>query len=324
MSKQLSFGFGGLAALALLIAGCTATPVVEEPTTPESSNAATATATEGVTGEPVKFGVLAIDSAVSVNERYGPLIDYLSGAVGRPFELVILSQESQFTQVAQGKVDFTTNNPLAAVQIRRLHDIEFLVTHTRPNTGSEFSGLIVADRDSDIKGIEDLRGKRGVCVAFQTAAAGCAFQIYHLLQKGIDPFTDFSSFVENKSQDNIVLAVLNGSVDVGFIRTGQLEKMVDKGLIRSLDEVRILDPQSDDFFYPHTTDLYPEWPVSALTDTDPDLVEQVRAALLALPPDHPNLRALRADGFVDAVDYSKLDALIEALKLKSWDAVDPS
>ena len=273
-----------------------------------------------VEGTPVNFGVLAIDSAVSVRERYGPLMGYLSDTLRRPVEIVVLSQESQFTQVAQGKLDFTTNNPLAAVQIQRLHRTEFLVTHTRPNTGAQFSGLIIVDSDSNIQTLTDLKGKQAACVAFQTAAAGCTFQVYHLLQNGIDPYLDFASFVENKSQDNIVLAVLNGSIDAGFIRTGQLEKMVDKELINSLDEVRIIDLQSDDFFYPHTTALYPEWPIAALPNTDPALATEVQTALLNIPADHKALKALRADGFVPAVDYSLLNELIESLKLRSWDA----
>lgn len=273
-----------------------------------------------IEGETVRFGVLAIDSAVSVNERYSPLLEYLSQTIGRPFELVILSQESQFSQVEEGALDFSTNNPLAAVQIQRLYDTQFLVTHTRPKTGSEFAGLIIVARNSEIETLNDLKGKKAACVAFQTAAAGCTFQIYHLLQNDIDPFTDFASFEENKSQDNIVLAVLNGSLDVGFIRTGQLEKMEAKGLIQSQDKVRIIDPVEDDFFYQHTTDLYPEWPVAVLPQTDAALTQAVQEALLAIPADHPALVALKADGFIPAVDYTKLDGLIETLRLKSWDA----
>lgn len=273
-----------------------------------------------VSGEPVSFGVLAIDSAISVNERYRPLMNYLSTEIGRPVQLEILSQEDQFTKVAAGKLDFTTNNPLAAVQIQRLYDTEFLVTHTRPKTGTEFSGLIVVKNESDITEVEDLKGKRAACVDFQTAAAGCTFQIYHLLQQDFDPFKDFSSFVENKSQDNIVLAVLNDSIDVGFIRTGQLEKMVKKGLLTSTDQVRIIDAQDDEFFYSHTTALYPEWPIASLPDTDPELAEQLQSALMNIPGDHPALENLKVEGFVEPVDYSRLDTLIETLQLKSWDA----
>jgi len=271
------------------------------------------------TEQPVFFGVLAIDSAVSVNERYSPLLDYLSKKIDRPIELVILSQDSQFTKVEEGVIDFSMNNPLAAVQIQRLYGTDLFLTLTRPKTDKEFSGLIVVDSDSDIVSVEDLKNKRAACVDFETAAAGCIFQVYHLLQQNFDPNKDFSSFTENKSQDNIVLSVLNGSIDVGFIRTGQLEKMVEKGLLTSLNEVRIIDLADDDFVYPHTTALYPEWPVTALATTDPELKEQVKTALIEIPVDHPALAAVKAASFSTPADYSPIHDLIETLQLKSWD-----
>ncbi|AFY37538.1 multi-sensor hybrid histidine kinase [[Leptolyngbya] sp. PCC 7376] len=268
----------------------------------------------------IKFGVLSIDSAVSVNERYAPLMQYLEETLEQDFELVSLTQATQFTKVAEKELDFTTTNPLSAVQVRRLYDTEFLVTHSRPATGTQFSGLIITGADSDIETLEDLRDKKGACVNFQTAAAGCAFQVFHLIERGIDPYKDFASFIENPSQDNIVLGVLNGSLDFGFIRTGQLEKMVRKELITSKDEVKILEPMADDFFYEHTTALYPEWPIAALSHVDPELKNSVQQALLAVPSDHPALSAIGLTAFVPEVDYSALDRLIETLQLKTWDA----
>ena len=302
----------------LLIVGLTACqkpqPNIVTPRTNSSSKSI-----NKVTGKPVRIGVLSIDSAVSVNERYRPLLDYLEQTTGRSFELVTLSQESQFTEVEAGNLEFTTNNPLAAVQLRRLYETEFLVTHSRPKTGTLFSALIVVKQNSKIKTIADLREKKVACVDFETAAAGCVFQIYHLQQKGINPFQDFSGFVENKSQDNIVLAVLNGTIDAGFIRTGQLEKMVEKGLINSVDELRIIDRAGDNFPYAHTTSLYPEWPIAALKNTDLQLVQDVKEALLNIPPEHSALSAAKVKSFVSVEDYKELDRLIETLKLKSWD-----
>ena len=303
--------------LTLLCTACSLNGSVLKDT--DTNKPSTAQGNTLVNDEPVYFGVLAIDSAVSVNERYGPLMDYLSSEIKRPVELVILSQDSQFTKIEESKLDFITSNPLAAVQVQRLYETKFLLTHTRPKTGTRFSGLIIVDSDSEITKIEDLKDKNAACVNFETAAAGCTFQIYHLLQNGFDPYKDFSSFIENKSQDNIVLAVLNGKIDVGFIRTGQLEKMINKGLLTSSDEVRIIDVAEDDFFYSHTTDLYPEWPIATLPDTEPDLVNQVQTVLGKLSPEHPTLAKLKIDGFVPAVDYSQLHDLIETLKLKSWD-----
>jgi ABC-type phosphate/phosphonate transport system substrate-binding protein len=266
--------------------------------------------------------VLLDDSAISVHERYRPLLDYLERRTSRRFKLITLSQASQFEAVQQQQLDFVTNNPLAAVQLRRLYDIQFLVTTRRPDVGTQLGGLIIVRADSGIETIEDLRGKQAACVDFQTAAEGCVLQIDYLRKQGFDPFSDFSRFVTNKSQDNIVLAVLNGSIDVGFIRTGQLENMLKKQMLMNLDQVKIFQPVAGEFPLAHTTDLYPEWPIAALAGTDTELVAQVRQILLEMPPDHPALKAASFSGFVPAVDYTPIEALVEPLNLKSWDAGD--
>lgn len=289
-------------------------PEVIPPETPTPS------ASQVVAENKNRVSILGIRSAVAVNAEYNPLVAYLSRSTGRPFVLVAHSLEEQFSQVEQGNVQFVFSNPLASVQMRRLYRIQFLATLKRPNTDTEFGGLIIVRRDSEIKEIEDLRSKKVVCLAFQTAAGGCNFQIYHLQQKGIDPYEDFGSFQELGSQDNIVLSVLNGTFDAGFIRTGQLEKMLAQGTLISLDEIRILDLAEDDFYYPHTTRLYPEWPFAALPGTDPESIAAVKDALLNVSSDSSVMLAAKAEGFVPPVDYTAMDELIEALKLKSWDA----
>ncbi len=297
--------------LSMLLMGCNGgeTPTSLEPTSGP-------VLTEGE--DAVRVAVLAIRSAEAANTQYGPILSYLSEEIGRPFELIPVGQEEQFEIVEDGLVDFTMNNPLAAVQIRRLYGTEFLATISRQNTGPEFSALIITTKDSGIETLEDLRGKKVTCVAFQTAAAGCNFQVFHLIQAGISP-DEFGEFTQTPSQDNIVLGVLNGTFDVGFIRTGELEKMVAEGTLLSLDEIFIVDQAKDDFFFPHTTRLYPEWPFAALQTTDPELAKQAQEALIGIPADHPALANAKAVGFVPAIDYQPLDELIEQLELRSYD-----
>ena len=323
----------GLVCVSVLTA-CTQANVGPEPTTnPQISEESTAgnitdgdvldnssKATDTLSGSVVRFGVLTNDSAVSVHNRYGPLLDYISETLDRPFELVALTQESQFTHVAEANLDFIASNPLASVQIQRLYKTNFLATLERPNTGSQFSGLIITTDDSNIETPSDLKDKKVACVNFQTAAGGCLFQIYYLLQNDIDPFQDFAEFIENPSQDNIVFSVLNRTIDAGFIRTGQLEKMARVDLIENTDEIKILAPKNDDFFFTHTTDLYPEWPIASLTTTDPELAESVRALLLSIPDNHPALKAANLSSFLPSENYESIHDLIETLKLRSWDA----
>ncbi|NET11312.1 MAG: phosphate/phosphite/phosphonate ABC transporter substrate-binding protein [Symploca sp. SIO2B6] len=292
-----------------------------DPSLPSNNTNSSSTGLEesGIEEQPVRIGVLTIDSALSVHNRYAPLLEHLSKVIGQPFELVPLTQESQFTAVEQGEIDFITNNPLAAVQVQRLYNTEFLVTYSRPRSGTQFSALIIVKADSTIQTLEDLKGKQVACVNFETAAAGCLFQVYHLLQNNIDPFQDFDPFIENSSQDNIVLAVLNGTLDAGFIRTGQLEKMLKNDLLSDLDDLRILDPINDTFVFKHTTALYPEWPIAALPGTDPELRDALQSALVTLPEGHTALSAANIEQFTEAVDYQPIHDLIETLQLKSWD-----
>lgn len=267
----------------------------------------------------VKVGVLAIRSAVAANAQYGPIVEYLQEELDQSFELVPLGQEELFEQAENGEIDFFMANPLSSVQVQRLYDAEFLATLSRNGTGAEFGGLIVVRPDSDIEELEDLRGRSVTCVAFETAAAGCNFQVLHLLEAGIST-DEFGEFTETPSQDNIVLAVLNGAVDAGFIRSGQLERMVRDGTIGSVGELRILDPFDDDYIHPHTTALYPEWPIAALADTDPALVSSVRDALLGIEEGHEALTNANAAGFVAPEDYGPLSDLVVTLKLRTWDA----
>lgn len=271
------------------------------------------------TGDAIQVGVLAIRSAEAANAQYGGIVAYLEEQLERPVVLVPVTQESQFELVEAGELDFTFNNPLAAVQIQRLYNTKFLATLSRINTGTSFSALIIVKADSEIQTLEDLRGKNVTCVDQVTAAAGCIFQVYHLIENGIDPFTDFDKFTETPSQDNIVLGVLNGTYDAGFIRTGQLERMLSEGTLLSLDDIRILDQSDDDFYFPHTTALYPEWPFAALEGTEPELITAVQQALITMPEDHPALTEIGANGFIVNIDYAQLNELVETLELFSWD-----
>ncbi|MGF1513771.1 MAG: phosphate/phosphite/phosphonate ABC transporter substrate-binding protein [Elainellaceae cyanobacterium] len=264
--------------------------------------------------DAVQVGVLvALESTEEIRNRYQPLLDEVGKMIDRPVVLVPVTQESQFLMAKTGKADFILTNSLASAQLRQLHNAEILATVSRPNTNTEFGGVIIVGSNSPIQTIEDLRNRKGACVSLQTAAAGCLFQIYHLQQNGLNPYRDLI-IEEITSQTEIVAKVASGEVDFGFVRTGQMEKMIQQEAI-SADAVRILEPIQDGYPFPRTTELYPEWALSAVQDTPGDLVSKVQQAILNLPEGSAALTSAEIEKFVPAEDYTKINALVEALEL---------
>ncbi|MGF1512427.1 MAG: phosphate/phosphite/phosphonate ABC transporter substrate-binding protein [Elainellaceae cyanobacterium] len=287
--------------------------------TSELSNFSDPAAVEDV----VQIGVLVLDNVDATRARYEPLFDELSSAIGRPVNFVPMPFESILLMAEAGKVDFVISSPLSAVQMRRLNGTEFLATIALEETGAKYGGLIVVKPDSPITTANDLVGRTGACASMTTSAAGCLFQIYHLNQKGLDPRKPSNDIriTEIPSHDKIVDAVLNDDeIEFGFVRSDQLQRMVDRGLLSSIDEVRVLEPTQDDYPLAHTTQLYPTWPIAAFPDTPEVLREQVRQALLNIPEGHESLASAGFSQIIPPADYSEVDNLIETLNLTSAEA----
>ena len=306
--------------LVVLMTGCGGSKEIivgDEPVTSKASSPNIDQQAEA--SETLKVAVLVRTSATDTIKEWEPILDYIGQETGHQFEVIPTLNRDMFQTIEQGEVDFVTTNPLSSVQLKRLYGLQFLATRLNKVEKSNFGGVIFVRQDSGIKSLEELRGKRGMSMKFHIAAGGYAYQSHLLDQNGIDPHTDFAEFVEAKTQNDIVLAVANGTTDVGFVRTGQLEKLDKEGKI-DRDDFLILHQVDDDHPYAHSTPLYPEWPFAALDHVDPTLVQQVREALFKLSEDHPSITTPRTIGFVEPLDYAPIDQLIEALQLPTWDA----
>jgi hypothetical protein len=87
-----------------------------------------------------------------------------------------------------------------------------------------------------------------------------------------------------------VKGLLDGRWDVAFVRTGQLERTIDPatGDIADQDLVKVLEPRihiMDDgelFPFLHSTPVFPEWPLSAVSNVDRIVSEEVAKAMVNL------------------------------------------
>ena len=84
----------------------------------------------------------------------------------------------------------------------------------------ESGGVIFTRKDSDIRHLKDLKGKRLMCVNY-TSFGGAISGRHLLLESGIDPSRDCAFFHQTGGgQDNVVMAVQAGKTDAGMVRRG--------------------------------------------------------------------------------------------------------
>ena len=140
-------------------------------------------------------------------------------------------------------------------------------------------------------------------------------------EEGIAPYEDLSRLSFGGIHDQVVLAVRDGRVDAGTVRTNILERMALEGSI-DLQEFRVINQKSDPTFpLSHSTRLYPEWPFSKVKHTSNKLAQRVAVALFNMPGDHPAALAGKNSGWTIPLDYQPVHELMQELRLPPYQDV---
>jgi len=251
---------------------------------------------------------------------WGPTIEYLNEAIrDTEFRLAPLDLDEMSSAVRQGKVDFVLTNPGNYVELERWFGITRIATlknlrHGKPSTA--FGAVIFTNADrADIRELSDLRNKSFGAVS-EAAFGGFQMAWREFKSAGLDPYRHFSELrFYDFPQDNIVLAVRNGNIDAGTVRTDVLERMASDGRIR-LEDFRILNAQqSEDFPFAHSTRLYPEWAFAKARRTPDRLGKAVAVALMKMPENSPAALAGNYSGWTVPLNYQPVHELFRDLEI---------
>lgn len=274
---------------------------------------------------PVKFGVLAFRPKPEVLARWQPLIDYLNGAqLGRRFELLALDYQELDAAVRAKKIDLVLMQPALYIQLTfsegLLSPLATLVEKDGGNALAIFGGVIVTKADqSGIATLADLRGKR-IATSTSQSLGGYQMQALELLQQGIHLPADAKTIETGLPQDKAIAALMSGTADAAFVRTGVIEAMQREGKLDA-NRLRVLNSQTvSNFPYALSTRLYPEWPLAAMPWADEAVSRSVAAAILGLPHGGTVARAINIHGFTIPGDYRPVDNLMRSLRLPPFDA----
>jgi twitching motility protein PilJ len=87
----------------------------------------------------------------------------------------------------------------------------------------------------------------------------------------------------------------------------------------AMEDFKIIgEKESADFPFVHSTQLYPEWPLSKVAATSNDLADKVVAALKELKPEDKAAAAARIVGWSDPLDYSGVEVLQQSLQVGAY------
>lgn len=281
--------------------------------------------TSTANAQTVKIGILAFRPKPETLQQWLPLAKQLKRAMPQHDFIIEAYHYPELEKaVSEKQVDFVLTNPGHFVLLsRRLGLSAPLATLIVTDNGvplSSFGGVIFARAErTDLQQLSDLKHKQLV-VPDIGSFGGYQTQAYELAFAGIKLPDDAVIRIVGMPHDNVIKAVLNGSGDAGFVRTGVLEAMAREGKLE-LSKIRILNQKHiDNYPLLLSTRLYPEWPFAALPHADQNIARRVAAVLFELEDDPAVARSMGIRGFSTPSDYSPVEELLRELRLPPFDS----
>ncbi|MBU8923315.1 MAG: PAS domain S-box protein [Bacteroidales bacterium] len=269
--------------------------------------------------ETVRIGVRAHSGIKAAFEKWGPTTDKLSQAIpGYTFELVpIIQFDAVRKAVSDGTIDFVLTNPAAYVELEARFGVTRILTlkNLRIGGGStQFAGVFFTRADrTDIESISDIRG-HSIMGVHREAFGGWWMALRELKDIGIDPFEDCSEvlFAPEGTQPPVIYSVLRGEVDIGTIRTGIIEGLIERGELAE-GAIKVLGQIDDDLPFIHSTRSYPEWAFAALRETPDKLAQSVTIVLLSMDMSDPAAITGNYTCWTIPHDYSSVHEILREL-----------
>ncbi len=280
-----------------------------------------------------KIGVLAKRGPEICLKKWGATAEYLTDKIdGASFSIIPLRFDEIYSAVLKEEIDFVITNPAFYVELEVIYEVQRLATLKNMRIGKPytvFGGVtLYKSSRSDIKTLEDLKGKRFAAVD-PSSFGGWIMSLREFKSKGIDPYKDFKELQFLGTHDAVVYAVRDGIFDAGSVRTDTLERMAKEGKIKISDfkvihehgeaENIVAGTKHEDFPFFHSTRLYPEWPFSKLKHTNHDIAEEVLSALLSIKPEDPAAIDGKYAGWTIPLHYQSVKECLKELRFGPYE-----
>ena len=243
------------------------------------------------------IGLIPEENIFNQMERYRPLADYLSGKIGVKVKLTILSRYGSIVDsFVTRKMDGAFFGIFTGVLAMEKLGVEPVARPLNLDGKSTVNSYIFVKKDSGIKTVKDMRGKRIVFVDKLTAT-GYLFAIAFLREKGVQDIDKyFGEYFFTGSHGSAVYSVLDNRADIGSAKSKVFNRMVEKDPAIK-DELNII-AKSDEF--PDTT-------LCIRKDFPAEIKTKIKQVLLNMDRDPEGNEILKKFGALKFIDADKKD-----------------
>jgi len=247
--------------------------------------------------QKVLIGILPEMNVFKQKQRFQLLGEYLSNKTGVTVEFTILSRYGNIIErfIAEQMDGAFFGSFTGALAIQKLGVVP-LARPVNLDNSSTYHGYIFVRRDSGIRSVKDMKGKRMAFVEKATTA-GYIFPRAYLQQNGI---TDMDHFFSESffagSHDAAINAVLNKKADVGAAKHSMY------------DRVRKDDPRVDqELIILAESPKVPSNGLCVRKGLDEALKEKLKTALLGLGSDPEGVKVLNQFGAIKFIETTVQD-----------------
>ena len=232
------------------------------------------------------LGAIPVENATGTTDRYAPLTEYLSKALGVPVKLRVANDYAAVIEGQRaGNIQIAFYGPASfARAVMTGVKVEPIVNQKHNNGASGYYSVIYVRADSPYKTIEDLKGKN-LALVDPNSTSGNQAPRYFLQKAGHEVDKFFGKTVYAGSHENAVLALVQGTADAAANLWNSetdsvVTRMAAKGMLKKPDGTPLTP---SDLRVVFKSDFLPEGPFAVLAGLPDDLKAKIRAAFLALP-----------------------------------------
>jgi len=242
--------------------------------------------------ETYKIAVLPEYLEIIIYNRCNDLMSYLESKTGKKFELVIPRDfKEHIEMINKKKVAFSYQNPCVFLKIWPMCQPLLLTEKIKEFGTTESRGVIITNKNSGIRNIDDLEGKK-VSIVSYLSAEGYISQKNYLSGMMIDVKSDLRLREADQSfHEEVFNDVMNKKADAGFLSEEAFLDLTNSESSFSKEEKERISMLKE-------TSYVPNWIFSAVNGVRQDLVDEVAEALLNIPLDDRLLKTACIRRFV--------------------------